>query len=480
GGGGGDDQAVAPPSISAAQTTVSVTAEVGEVAPSESVSLAVQNLYDRTFDAEFTHTGQGIRAVRLLLFNEALFELEIDFISPRTAAIHEDTATLRICIDANCASPVQGSPVNISTTYTITEPDTGPPPPPSLRAVALDLDASAIAWDPANGLIHAATGGSATPAQYANSIVSINPVTGEVVASTTAGGTPTDLSASDDGAFIYAAFASQQQVVRFSLPNLQQDLIIPLGIAASGSATVAGVVRSLPGQPRSVAVVREATDRSDGFEDVVIFDDDVARPLRIDNLVTNGANADAIVWNAAGDTLFGKNYTTSNNDVLVMALGPDGLTLTNKYNTSVVGDEISTIGELVYFETGEAIDPSTGEQAGFFHFDSRFGNSIALDNDDPYLFVASSRSSSDGAGNIAINRWNREQFIPERSLATQAVVNGNSPEPKQLLRWGDNGLAFFTVASDPGASGYVVIINDPLLTSPQESKKLPVEIIHRR
>ena len=112
---------------------------------------------------------------------------------------------------------------------------------------------------------------------HANTVVSINPLTGAIVNEITTGNNPGALALSRDGHYLYIGLDGSSTIRRFDLQSQTTAFEFSPTIVPNGVPLQAGQIAVLPGQPESIAVVLLANFSHIG---VVIFDNDVPRPNR--------------------------------------------------------------------------------------------------------------------------------------------------------------------------------------------------------
>ena len=137
----------------------------------------------------------------------------------------------------------------------------------TLSYVILPIDSAGQVYDAESGLIHAFT--SATSASYPQSLISIDPASAEVVASTPLSAVPWTMAASADGQYLYVMYGTQgTPIQRWEVTGLVADLSIPLdgteigqGIAVSplSSTTVAVTAKVATDFPQSELKIIDGT-----------------------------------------------------------------------------------------------------------------------------------------------------------------------------------------------------------------------------
>jgi hypothetical protein len=187
-----------------------------------------------TAQGDWSGAQTAIGSVQLSINRSSVFTLEC------TDGGSSATASLRI----------EAVGTGSKTTSTVAYSSTGLS---TLNYVTLPIDGVMQVYDSANGLIHAIT--SATSSSYPQSLISIDPATAQVIASTSLNSVPWTLAVSADGQFLYVMFAAKgSPIQRFLVAGLVPDLSIPL----STSGYAQGVSVS-PTPPSTVAVTSTIT-----------------------------------------------------------------------------------------------------------------------------------------------------------------------------------------------------------------------------
>ena len=130
GGGGGD--AAPPATVTAAPDHFEVSAAIGESPPSRSTLLTLENGPDDGAYLFYDFTSNALEDVLFFSQNSTTGRAELRFRAPATLApgTYTDFIVLDICLDELCEQPVNGSPLVLSVSYTVTAATVGTPPPP--------------------------------------------------------------------------------------------------------------------------------------------------------------------------------------------------------------------------------------------------------------------------------------------------------------------------------------------------------------
>ena len=126
GGGGSSSPAVPTGTISLDQQSLSVSALTTDAAPMATVNVTISVTGSASPTVTATSTTSGIASVSTVLDSASHATVTIHFKAPSqlTAGIYDDSVTIKACFDAACTQPLTGSPVSVSTQFTVTAPPT--------------------------------------------------------------------------------------------------------------------------------------------------------------------------------------------------------------------------------------------------------------------------------------------------------------------------------------------------------------------
>lgn len=297
----------------------------------------------------------------------------------------------------------------------------------------------------------------------ADTIIALNPATGQFGVAQNAGGEPHHLAVSSDGSYLYAGIDENGTVQRFTLPSLGTDINIPLGSAVNIGSYYAIDVEAAPGSPHTVAILRNI----DGG--VVIYDDGVARPTTTSGTAMNAELMGAIQWGPNDTTLYGTDAYISgpNPNFYVLSVNASGVQVSSDYQDA--GESLlhydATTG-YVYLDNGQVVNPSTGAVVGTFPLNSVQGG-FSLDPvmvPDGTLNIAYFVGHTQEATNS--NDYVLEAFdLTHFTLLGAVQISNVAGWPRKLIRWGANGLALLTNGG-AGNPGGVYLISGAFVTSP--------------
>jgi hypothetical protein len=337
---------------------------------------------------------------------------------------------------------------------------------PSFTVSNLAVQANDMVWSQANSLLYLAVSGS--DPNRPNSITSLDPKTGRFGSSIATNGSPTKLSVSSDGSYLYASFNSSSVISRYTLPALQSDIDIPLSIGP-GQSYSASDLQVEPTNSRAVVVARIASGVSEADQgDVAVYDDTIPRP----QTASSGTSLPirSLLWNGDGQTLYGID-TVADTNLYIISSSSSGLQIKAQpqVNGSITGGLHfnSTTGNI-YSDSGHVLDAGSAATVATFPtnaLQSGFNPSPLMipDSDLNIAYFLGRTIDGPGPGNYVIEAFDLTHF---NLLGTASIPNVVGT-PYKFVRWGSNGLAFLTTNSNgAAASAGVYLVTGGFVSSP--------------
>ena len=251
--------------------------------------------------------------------------------------VNGDSAYTLTCSGAAGATPAVAT-VNVSASHYPLSPA-----PTSSRVVSentrtsldyrkFDIAPNEVIWDATHARLQIAT--RADSPMYPRSLVTLDPVAGQVTASTALDAEPVQIAVSANGQFVYAGFANGKGVRRYLAATLAHDIDIPVGTA---SARVFDIAVS-PTSPRAIAVVVDKlfNEHSIGFS-LQLFVDATPLPDAIDGDMFAGGGSRTtdimfpVQWMPDGTRLYAGQKTYASG-VLDLAVTSQGLSINRLIN----------------------------------------------------------------------------------------------------------------------------------------------------
>ncbi|HWJ36305.1 MAG TPA: hypothetical protein VNR70_13625 [Steroidobacteraceae bacterium] len=303
-----------------------------------------------------------------------------------------------------------------------------------------------IVWDATHGLIYASvpSASSVNP----DSIVAIDPTTGNITTVRAAGSNPDAMAISDDNQYLYVGLDGAASVQRFVLPGLTPDISFSLG----STVVVARAIQVEPGAPHTVAITICNTGSDPCDVGTVVYDDGVARAS------IGQGTMDSLQWNPDGSELYGENNESTGFDLHVYTVDSAGLHFKADYVGAFTDYNFSSqlhydaTTALLYSDTGFTAFPSTGQPGGIFTFSGvpAFQSPLTRIVPDGALNTAFFLQRETTLANtpMVLKSFDMTHYTP---IATVAFPQIPELDPPPIIRWGSNGLAI------PGESGIYLI-----------------------
>jgi len=276
-----------------------------------------------------------------------------------------------------------------------------------------------MVYDESRQKIFASAGSSSADA----AVVPIDPVTGAIGAPLYTGEFPGRLALSGDRRYLYVGLYTPKAVQRINLDTLAQDLRFNFGSDPRFGPRGLIDLAAVPGFPESVAV---AASTGAIKNRIAIYDNGVERPQALELYADDVAFAGTESQLYACDNEFGP-------DLVRFAVGPQGVSLVDET------DEVScnTLGGMkfdagrIYADRGMVFDPTSLRQTGRY----MAGSVFVPDSTIGRAFGVNSETSG-----ISIYAYDLNRFVALGSIK----INGSFATAREVIRWGDDGLAIRT------------------------------------
>ncbi|HEX6042833.1 IPT/TIG domain-containing protein [Longimicrobium sp.] len=274
----------------------------------------------------------------------------------------------------------------------------------------LDLPAADLVYDAARDRLYA----SITSGPRGNTVVRINPATGEIDGSVGVGSNPGKMALSSDGATLWVGVKGANQVRQVALPGFTAG-------TAFSTEIEPGELHAMPGQPGTVAVVR-------GGGLITVYDNGVAR--------RNEGGSPTVTFGESASVMYGFDNYSSERGLRTFRVDAQGVTET-RVALGLIGGGYTRIlfsAGRVYGSSGDVADAARGVRIG--QFDAGINPSAwAVDTQ---LGRAYFMNSSNGTLTVFdVNTF--------QQLGSVYVAYMNSEHPaaytERLVRWGTDGLA---------------------------------------
>lgn len=382
--------------------------------------------------ATITLTGTGFTASTTVAVNG-------EEISPTSSSSTSITATIP-------ASSV-AFPGNVNVTVTTPAPGGGTSSPLSYTAY-ISIPNNDIAYNATDGLLYASVPSSSVGAG-GNSVVGIDPTTGNVVRQIQVGSDPNKLAISTDGTQLFVGLDGAASVaqVNLSTGKVVNQFHLGGGPGVYNPPYTATSLAAVPGSPNSVAVIT-----SDNY--VTIYDSGVAR--------TNSASASGapvFCFGSSASTL----YLAAVGAIEALTINSTGVTATTTLSTqNYEQSSIQYDNGRLYLSNGAVIDAATGALLGTFYSSANTAASGPT--------ISDSTLGKAFVGEVQFNEpafiliFNESTFDSIDSIQVNGVGIGGYPTNfRKIVRWGQNGIALSTIPSAFSTTNQIFIFQSPLV-----------------
>ncbi|HWA93337.1 MAG TPA: IPT/TIG domain-containing protein [Terracidiphilus sp.] len=382
-----------------------------------------------------------------------------------TTYVNETTLTAQVP-----AEDLAGAATNVSVAITVVNPNpnggassssTFQVQAPITYVRTINLPANDIVWDATHGKIYASLPSSDN---NGNSVVAIDPVSGDIGTPQPAGNEPNELALSDDDSTLYVGLDGIGAIERFSLPTMTKDssFNIQLPNDPTFGQQKAISLAVAPGSAHTLAVRLGSSQLFGGVDNnggVDIFDDSTMRP---NGTTYPTEHMQGIAWSANGSFLYGGPDNSPGN-FTVMTVDSSGISSVTNYDGElpVVGNPyFDATSGLVYIDGGWVVDPEQGNVEGTFNLNpmNSFFNYYDYLDWSPRCVVDSQRNIVFFLGQTEAQAWSHTGVTLEAFDSTTykqlGILTINEPTGYlgRFIHWGNSGLAF-VMATARGLTG---------------------------
>jgi hypothetical protein len=320
----------------------------------------------------------------------------------------------------------------------------------------LTLTAADIIYEPTSKRLYASipAGSTSNP----NTILPIDPVTGAYGTPIPVGNDPSLLALSDDSRYLYVSFSSAYgvpgQLQRIDLKTNSVDRTFAL----PGSSLGVIDMHVVPGSPQLLV----ASLSSGG---VALFNDAGVVQYIANDYANHYYTLDNFTF-ASGSTYYG--YPVGSNSFLNSASVSDsGIVPISRGGPSCCDGASIVVsdGTLLYTNSGQVWDPQTQKLLGRYDSSLFYAPGIVADAIAKRTFILRTdyRTDSGGSGYPTV-----VSYDPTTITLADAIYFDLQPSPRNLARWGTDGLAFLANAiSSTGTSQPQLVIFRSSMVVPQ-------------
>ncbi len=270
----------------------------------------------------------------------------------------------------------------------------------------LDVQANHIVFDATRNRIYATVGQSAS--RFPNSVVAVDPATGDVVWNLSVGSDPKPIALSDDASTLWIGLDGANAVRSIDVGAMTLGAVYPLPRGVFGDYGVAGDIVVLPGSRTTIAVNIHDYGLSPSLQGTAVLDDGAARPTQ----APGHTGASSLTGGPTG-YLFGFNYAHTGFEFFTLTVSPSGLTqMGHSGLASGFATHVYYAAPYVFATDGAVIDvstPTTPHLAGHLPMPGTVAPDVA--GGVAYVLAADSFSSSPAT----IYRYGLSTFAPTGS-----------------------------------------------------------------
>ena len=307
----------------------------------------------------------------------------------------------------------------------------------------LPLPTNTIVYNQRDGMLYASVPGYAGPG-LGNSVAVINPSTGVIAKTIPVGSEPDKLSLSDTGTELYVSLDGAAAVSRIDLTGTHPNLQISLGEYGTGQTysdpITPASVAALPGEPDSVAVLGSNAN-------ITVYDSGVARP---NPAALNGyfnQNYGALSFGPSAATLYASTFSDGPSGLVDLSLDSTGFTGTKTLSSPYFSfSSMQFDAGNLYFSDGAVLNATTGLRIGQFYTSGTnlAAGPVVSDSVLGRAWVLPQNVAAPASGN-QILAFDEKTFKQVGAVVVAGTsTSGPSFGALDLVRWGQNGLAFNT------------------------------------
>jgi uncharacterized repeat protein (TIGR01451 family) len=388
------------------------TFEAGSAVISAQVSQGTVSWDSGKITAQFGDLTNGGKAVLTFV------------LGPTCAGLAVNTAV----IGSSISDPISSNNQSIYAVQIV-----NPSPPDTFREFRLRT--TDIVYDPGTGKIRA--GVLSDEPVLSNSVVQLDPVTGEITNPIVVGVPFGMLAISDDAQYLYLGRTVTGGVGRIFLPAKSVDLSFDLFPPDPPRYSSVNDMKVMPGQPHVLAV---SVNQGQSNIGLWVYDDGIPRTNFASGTIYGGSHP--IAFGATSNVLY-ETYPSAFRTIAVDASGVQVVRETNSFLD--VGFEFDA--GRVYFQSGRVGDPVTATVIGFIPISGL----VAPDSAHGRVYFATSSGSPPPNYLITVRSFDTTNFVEQWAVRLPLGTGAAT----RLIKLGTNGLA---VATD---AGRVYVVRQP-------------------
>ena len=295
-----------------------------------------------------------------------------------------------------------------------------------------------------------------------NSLVAIDPASGNVGAPIQVGSEPNLLSETSDGNYLFIGLSGAKSLGRFNLLNQTMDLTVPIVSTAFGNSgnVAATSIASVPGTDLSVAV------EFDSFDGIGIYDisgstgafrSKISQPYSGDNPVFTDATH-----------FYAYDAYTTGAEFYRYSIGPTGVTLidgTTLNGFGGFGGKLAVDGGLVFGSSGGIVQSQHDSAITGRHSSAwERHDSTSLTGGGVIPYQAESKAFVIGVNTAGTAAYYLERFDTQHFTQEQQIqMPGNSVSSLPGIRFGQDGLAYIVPGATNSQTPQIFLMRGPFV-----------------
>jgi FG-GAP-like repeat/Abnormal spindle-like microcephaly-assoc'd, ASPM-SPD-2-Hydin len=366
-------------------------------------------------------TGSGFSSASVVLWNGIVHPSTFVDANTITVALTPSDFAARGTVPVSIFNPGAGGGVSNKAGFVVYLP--------------LTLSTNDLIYDRLRNRVYASV--AATSPFLANTLTTVDPVTGTLGNSVPIGSDPAKLAISGDSSVLYVALEDSAEVRPVQIASQTPGTAFTLGGEPQRPYSAEDIAVS-PGSPGTIAVSRRAMG-SPRHEGVAIFDNGVMRPATTPD--QTGSNL--IEFSNSPSTLYGYNNESTESGFRTMSVSPSGVVVTNVQQNLISGPAVDMQFEngRIYASSGSVIDPVSRTLLGTFSIPpgqspgTDASRGVVADSKLKRAFFLIVDPTS-----VRILAFDMDTFAQTGSLTLPP--QGSPTSIGSLVRWGERGLAF--------------------------------------
>ncbi|MFW5925378.1 MAG: thrombospondin type 3 repeat-containing protein [Myxococcota bacterium] len=298
------------------------------------------------------------------------------------------------------------------------------------------LETHDVVADPTRPVLYVSV--AVTDPSYPNQVLAIDGATGSILWGLPAGGEPGPLAVADDGSRLYLGYLGAALVRLVDLDSRRACKTFALGHSTFWGPLYAREMVVPEGAPQTVVVSTQRTGVSADFGGLYVYDNGHRRPEH----VREGSGPRQIT--GPGPVLYGYNDSSTEYGFRELMVDEHGVTEVAVHRDVIRGfdNDILFEGGLVFGLKGEVVDPGPAVVIGTFPSTGPVAPATELGR----VYMATA------AGTIRV--FDLDTYL---EVDTIDYTPGDFQAPREIVRWGNQGLAVRTDSSITTLDGVIVM-----------------------